>query len=51
MLVKLQKHKFTLECQLYTLTLVLNTVEPLLSDPLLSEFSIIEPLTHSLNSI
>ena len=28
-----------------------NTVEPLLSDPLLTEFSIIQPQTHSPNSI
>ena len=28
-----------------------GTVEPLLSDPLLSEFSIIQPQTHSPNSI
>ena len=28
-----------------------DTVEPLLSDPLLSEFSIIRPQTHSPNSI
>ena len=29
----------------------IDTVEPLLSDPLLSEFSIIQPQTHSPNSI
>ena len=41
-----------LQGQMWNINLVsAYTVEPLLSDLLLSEFSIIRPQTHSLNSL